>query len=162
MKKAKYNDQNRLPENEYNPAMALCAADTFFCAAERCNENRHITNEKFEWLPVPAIVNMAFACELYMKSILILNTETSKEHNLNELYHTLPPKIKEKIQQKFNSDTPYFQESLNKVADCFEECRYLYEYETLTVNLPFLWRFAEVLKEISHNQVIGLLLQSSE
>ena len=77
MKTTKQHDADRLKSNDYDPKMALTVADLFFYAAERCNKQ----SDTEKWLPVPAIVNYTFSCEVYIKALLI-KTGTKKEHNL--------------------------------------------------------------------------------
>lgn len=154
MVKKKQHDANRLPPNDYDPKMALSVADSFYSAAERCNEQRHMGN-RFEWLPMPAIVNYAFSCEVYMKALLIKPGEEIKGHNLLELFDKLPHEIQMSIQQAVDCSKSPFHEMLKNSSDLFEECRYLYEYNSLHVNLKFLQELSASLKAISHRTIIA-------
>ena len=62
MAKIKQHDSDRLESNDYDPKMALSVADSFYNAAERCNQQEYIGNH-FVWLPIPAIVNYHQAAE---------------------------------------------------------------------------------------------------
>lgn len=61
---------------------------------------------------VPLYVNMAFACELYMKALILFGKpEMTKEelkklrHRLDDLFEALPPLIKDEIKKQFNDQS---------------------------------------------------------
>lgn len=155
MAKRKQHDSDRLESNDYDPKMALSVADSFYYAAERCNEQEHI-GEHFKWLPVPAIVNYTFSCEVYMKALLMKPGEKEiKGHNLLDLFDLLPSKIQMNIQQLVDCSQFPFREMLKNTSDLFEECRYVYEYRSLHINLKFLQELSASLKTVSHKIIIS-------
>lgn len=155
MAKRKQHDSDRLAPNEYDPKMALSVADSFCLTAERCNEQEYIGNH-FIWLPVPAIVNYAFACEVYMKALLMkTGTKEIKGHNLLDLFDMLPNNIQMNIQQTIDCSKSPFREMLKNTSDLFEECRYIYEYKSLHINLKFLQELSVSLKNVSHKIIIA-------
>lgn len=93
---------------------------------------------------VPSIVNCAFACELFMKSILQKNI---RGHKLNDLFSSLDGGIQEKIKNKtikeMNSlSKTYseidFQNDLEKNSNIFAEWRYVYEGNSDSANYQFI------------------------
>lgn len=155
MAKKKQHDSDRLPPNGYDPKMALSVADSFYTAAERCNEQEYI-GDHFIWLPVPAIVNYALSCEIYMKALLMKpGAKENKVHNLLDLFNILPSDIQTDIQQTIDCSKSPFLEMLKNTSDLFEECRYVYEYKSLHINLKFLQELTASLKTASHKKIIS-------
>lgn len=129
---------------EYNRVVQT--ADSFYKAFERCMEQRVLSEDKFEILVVPGTVNIAFACELYLKAILRESGNKTKLHNLEKLYVKLPDEIKNEIEKNFNGDD--FLKELKGICNAFVDWRYVYEKETIEINFAFLYKFAKVLSEM--------------
>ncbi|MEY8365390.1 hypothetical protein AALA22_07080 [Anaerovoracaceae bacterium 41-7] len=100
---------------------------------------------------VPAVVNCAFACELFMKSMLC---NTSTEHNLARLFGILNQDIQDKVRQtsiaKMQEVIPayndiQFQADLNSHGKVFVDWRYFHEGNADTANLQFLFSFMDSL-----------------
>lgn len=158
MTKGKQHDDDRLLSNEYDPKMALSVADSFYNAAERCNEQVYTGDHQFIWLPGPASVNYAFSCEIYMKALLMeMSAKASRGHNLLVLFDLLPYKVQMEIQQTFDVSESSFREMLESVSDLFQECRYLYEYKSLHINLGFLQELACSLKTAAGKRILARL-----
>ena len=69
------------------------------CADMALNKFQHDTAD-IGWYDTPATVNSAFACEVFMKTILkYQDKEIPKSHKLRELFDAIPTKIKELIKQ---------------------------------------------------------------
>ena len=102
-------------------------------------------------LLVPATVNGALACELYMKALL---ESTVKSHKLDELYELLEPGIQScvstiMIDMGKSKDVSYdktkFKTELGNYGGCFVEWRYFYESEP-KININFIKNLLAVLK----------------
>ena len=135
-------------------------ANDFYSAYKRCIEgkNPHIDEygrHVMEVVNVPAIVNAAFACELYLK--LLIKSET-RGHNLEILYNLLEPsdkyKIRISITEKLKRDSleKGFDYYLKVISDDFEYWRYIYEKPDfgelgLNIGLRAINCFIEGLKE---------------
>lgn len=84
---------------------------------------------------VPAIVNSAFACEVFLKLLLeVEQIDIKKGHQLEKLFNQLPEQIKKDIQQstmqKYGSWTDAFGLSrLHHISDAFVNWRYNYEHD---------------------------------
>lgn len=100
----------------------------------------------------PAIVNCAFACELYLKALLTGN-KIGRIHDLEKLWDKLPIDIRERIENKIKNKynkvenvfgIPY----IKQIAKAFNDWRYCYEkVETLIIDEWFLFEFRNRLKE---------------
>lgn len=115
-------------------------ADDFFEAYKRCCEPKNLHIDEFgrtigATINVPAIVNASFACELYLKNILV---NSHHNHNLKLLYQDPSLNIQlelktiatqELSKMNFNSD---FEEYLNDISESFVSWRYIYEYDFTT------------------------------
>ena len=115
-----------------------------------------------EWYPTPAIVNSAFACEVFLKALLKYNdTPVKKEHKLKELYELLPEKTKEWI--KLTVTNHYGQWSdcfgrdyLENISNAFTDWRYSYESDRLMrIHHGFLTTFRDALREASCQLFFG-------
>lgn len=101
---------------------------------------------------VPAIVNLAFACELYLKGFF---SGKKSGHYLHTLFEEIPEVIRnvirlECIQNGIASSEDGFNSRLLNISNAFAEWRYFYEDEKtdLELDLEFLKRFAFCLHEI--------------
>ncbi|MCR1909470.1 hypothetical protein [Flavonifractor plautii] len=154
MPKRKYNDNNKLPQEQYDPKAIWFNANLFLKAAERCGSE----GDGHDWLAVPEIVNRAFACELFMKCIVLIQEteQPAHTHNLKELFNLLLPNIQSEIRANLSSLCEDFDLRLAEISDLFEECRYVFEYRSMSLNLPFLRKLTHLLWTISAKLVSGL------
>ena len=138
----------------------------FFKAAERCfgekNGNSFTTIKGTEkgieilQLAAPTVVNAAFACELFFKSLLLKNRtdipKRRKGHNLLELYKLLPNDIQHDIIKVcFNGDSKSkFEAYLNNHAEDFVNIRYFIENKGFSNMSPmFMYTFSFNLMQIT-------------
>lgn len=86
--------------------------------------------------------NIAFSCELFLKSILFKNEiDCRSEHDLFKLYNLLPQKDREAIKKKHlcgNINRESFDINLKEVGKSFVVLRYSYERKRMAYNLQFL------------------------
>ena len=117
-----------------------------------------VVNSEFYQLPAPCVVNAAFSCEMFLKSILKdmnISYNSQKEgHNLYLLYKKLPMSIQVKI-AKFcepNENINSFEIMLKKHATDFVDIRYFIEQEGWTDMSPItMLTLAENLSVISYH-----------
>lgn len=129
----------------------------FLRCAERClgevNDDGSITiiSNKTHILSTPVMVNSAFACELFLKAILILHDiDYKREHNLKPLFDLLP---KNEYKEFLTiGDTDHFESELEKHSKDFVSWRYYMENveygETYHMEPIFTEIFMENLKEL--------------
>ena len=107
---------------------------------------------------VPAIVNSAFACEVFLKLLLEMEQiEIRRSHQLEELFDQLPEKVKTAIQkstiQKCGTWTDMFGLNLlHQISDALVQWRYNYEHDfgkdgTMKIEFGFLVAFRNALRE---------------
>lgn len=111
----------------------LQQADDFAEAFRRCSKGENPRKDEFNRLctdvvSIPAIVNAAFACELYFKSML----EQPWGHKLKDLFEQLDRKIQLQLKNEFNTNfTKHpvynFDGFLSDISDAFIEWRYIFE-----------------------------------
>lgn len=115
-------------------------------------------------LNIPAIVNRAFACEVFLKCLLTLEgKENVKEHNLKNLLEQLSDEEKLHIENKLKrSQIPskdcFGFAYLDKIANAFIKWRYEYESLKMQINTGFLI----VLSDIFKNECYDKLLEGEE
>ena len=119
--------------------------DDFFCE-EKAKIDREID------LVNPGITNGCFACELYLKALLMKQKkDVKKTHNLNKLFNSINGKTQNQIIKKF-TDNGYtkelFSNKLKYIANGFKISRYDYENDyTYYMLSGFIYEFIEALKE---------------
>lgn len=143
--KDKENEYPNKPKlKEYNTNLMLTTARSFLMAAKRCNEP---PLEQMGWshpLLVPIVTNIAFSCELFLKTILNeYDLSPKHEHNLLKLFEALPKEAKNNIIG--SNDNQDFILKLKQNSYLFKEWRYIYEHHLRSINISFLFDFAERL-----------------
>lgn len=108
----------------------------------------------------PFIVNKAFACEVYLKLILIeegldinKSLKRTEKHNLYKLYSNTSEKFREMYKNVCltiygkNSNDEFLNNEIIKISNVFMEYRYIYERfgEENIVNSGFLEHFCNYL-----------------
>lgn len=102
-------------------------------------EGKIIKNGAVHCLPVPTVVNAAFACEMHFKSLLLLEgkpfpKKSSEGHNLKTLFETLSEEKQTNISTFcLPKDTPNAVNSFISILDChkrdFTDIRYFMEHD---------------------------------
>ena len=111
-----------------------------------------------EWYTTPATVNSAFACEVYLKALLLYyDVPLKKQHELKELNEMLPDKIKEWIKLTVLNSYGGWKDAfgfdlLDNISDAFVDWRYSYEIvgtkrASMQINIGFLTAFRNALRE---------------
>ncbi len=121
----------------------------------------------------PAVVNAAFACEVFLK--LLLHSEgirIPKGHRLHVLYHELPCALQERIRgdviQRYGQWKDAFgMECLENVSDAFATWRYIYEHDwhksvTVRIDVSFLMALKNALKALCGERVRKMNLPGKE
>lgn len=140
---------------EVNLDLMKANARIFYKAAERCNEKRPLPDEKIEWLAVPAIVNLAFSAELYLKYLIAKNVKSSdeliKKHELSKLFESLDPTTRSEIIKANNYKEDKFKELLDKHSKTFIEWRYIHETSaSMQADTLFLKNLIDSLEVIAN------------
>ena len=113
-----------------------------------------------EWYTTPAIVNSAFACEVFLKALLLFyDTPLKKVHELKKLYELLPENDKECIKRETSINygagwqDGFGMERLMNISDAFEKWRYYYEDFpektcSMQIDIGFLNAFRNTLRDV--------------
>ena len=107
------------------------------------------------WYTTPAIVNSAFACEVFLKTLILFHGITAKkQHGIKELYELLPADTKESLKEATIADygggwiDSFGRTRLEGISDAFVQWRYSYEQMgSLNVDMGFLAAFRNSLRE---------------
>lgn len=116
---------------------------------------------------VAGIVNSAFACEVFIKSLLVFYGESFKklnDHELKNLWSKYKNKDVEKallveqgIRLWFNSNNEkMFDELLGVCSNAFQYWRYIYEKNEGSVHILFLRGFALSLRNVCCEEFYGV------
>ena len=107
---------------------------------------------------VPSVVNMAFACELYLKTIALDRTgEIKKYHNWLTIVNAIPGLIDELKELPRLASYEKLEQKIKESEGTFLEWRYPYENtHTKCVDIAFLEQFANALNDyISKHCFLG-------
>ena len=96
------------------------------------------------------VVNLAFSCELYMKSLLMLQRKSQEivvGHELDKLFAALDEPVRKRVAEETTiKDWNGFMKDSSNV---FEAWRYYYEKDKSMIgHIPELFRLADVLDGI--------------
>ncbi|MBQ3552045.1 MAG: hypothetical protein IJA35_02655 [Clostridia bacterium] len=125
-----------------------------FCEIEPKNIQVGVMNHM-----VADIVNSSFACEVFIKALLVyhgMEISDIKGHKLKNLWGKYREKdnanavcVERKMKEIFNSQNEnMFNELLDNISDAFEYWRYIYEKHRGRINVNFLRIFREILREV--------------
>ena len=102
-------------------------------------------------------VNLAFACELYLKAVLYeLDIDFGKTHRIIDLYKLLPTTIQTKIKENvhFPNDKPEnFELVMEEISDSFIFLRYAHERQAIVSNWGGLSAIAEGIMKVAKETV---------
>ena len=102
-------------------------------------------------------VNLAFACELYLKAMLYeLNVDFGRTHRIVELFRLLPEEYQKKI--KANAHFKYDKEDnfhliLEEISDTFVFLRYSHERKAVVGNWDGLSTISTAMMKVSREVV---------
>lgn len=112
-----------------------------------------------EWYITPAIVNSAFACEVFLKALLYHNNDIEiRKHEMSELFDLLPEQTKERIKRDVMLqyggiwNDPFGCRIVDDISNAFVDWRYSYELgrnkrNTICTDIGFLTTFRNTLRE---------------
>ena len=158
-------------KNILDPNRMFKQACAFSDCARCCEiEPNNIIEYRFNSHTVSGIVNSAFSCEVFIKTLLVIhgvsvNNMRGKKacdgHNLKKLWKLFKEKdyetaslVELKMQEIFNSnDKNMFDELLDSISNAFEYWRYIYEKNSGSININFLRFFRLLLREICCEQL---------
>lgn len=129
-------------------------ACAFADCADFCSRESWSIVNRTKWYGTPEIVNRAFACEIYLKTLLFYNCIAyTKVHRLAELYALLPQKYQEIIECE---TVCHFRRTKNalgisyieNISNAFYDWRYSFEKRSLHCEVGYLDLLCDVLKDL--------------
>lgn len=119
----------------------------FHIAALRALEGRADRNGEVEWLPIPAVTNLAFACELYLKSLLFFEKgTTTREYRLSVIFSQLSDDVQQDAATHFGAGD--LRGRLAEFSNAFVEWRYIFEQLSASLNNRELLDVAGTLLDV--------------
>lgn len=144
---------------EYDVRRMFKHACAFTDCAIFCQKAPNSIVVRTQWYTIPEIVNSAFACEVFIKSLLLHHGMTLEEirrknHGLKGLWKafretdaTSAARVEYDVTQPFNSQNPdFFDDMLDIMSEAFKEWRYIYEGHGACINMNFLIIFRNRLR----------------
>ena len=143
-------------------------ACTFCECADMAQNKHHHDTADIGWYVSPAVINSAFACEVFIKALLIAkDIKAPKTHKLKKLFDKLPEENQERIRQ-FVCRNDYQAwnncfgfDNIDEISDAFVDWRYSYEIvgkkrAMLEINSGFLENFRNALRDLCCRSFFGL------
>ncbi len=124
-------------------------ARVFLIASNRCLERRPLPNGQFEMPLIPAAVCMAFSVELNFKVIIKAQGDKAKGHRLDKLYAKIAEPERSSIIEEIGLSDKEFRKKLSEIGNAFVDWRYVYEHESISLDLDFLRRLSEAAQKTS-------------
>lgn len=137
------------------PRKIINTANSFMLAAARSYERRPLNDQQVQMLIIPAIVCQAFAVELYLKAILVLEEKESRGHDLTQLFSILSEHSQREI-RRLVADAA-FDRNLVEASNAFTEWRYIFESDGANATPQFLEAIAGAAQSVAEG-----MLQMSE
>lgn len=129
----------------------LTEADAYYAISFRCIDMIFTDNSN------AVLTNVSFACELYLKHLLLSQKINYKsEHSLDKLFNKLPSEMQESLKQLHpctNTSIDMFERELTDVAKAFTIFRYMYERGNIAYNLQFLMELLFTLHTFTHDHI---------
>lgn len=134
--------------------MMFDQANSFYICAKLCEDKLENGVSRFDMYSTPQIVNLALACEIYLKTLLFCIDDKTpvKAHRLDDLVKMLPADIKDSLMQSVSERFPTMNNVwgfsyLELVSKAFTDWRYSYEQDRLSCEVGYLMALADALKE---------------
>jgi hypothetical protein len=116
---------------------------------------------------MPGLVNSAFACEVFLKTILKwYDIKSPKSHKLKDLYEATPEKIHDFVKSNvlYNYGGRWLSdwgiEHLEVLSNAFHDFRYIYEYDLnkggYCIETSFLTVFRDTLRDCCCRVIFGI------
>lgn len=136
------------------------------CADMAFQKGKHDT-APIGFYDMPALVNSAFACEVFLKTILKwYDIKSPKSHKLKDLYEATPEKIRAFIKPTvlnafWEWEDWLGREHLENLSNAFQDFRYIYEYDfskngSLHIETGFLIAFRNALRDCCSRVIFGM------
>ncbi|MBQ7399473.1 MAG: hypothetical protein IJW06_03305 [Clostridia bacterium] len=137
---------------------------------KHCEKEPISSEQKAGSFTIAGIVNSAFSCEIFLKTLLIISGSTTPPHGhkLLDLWNklekqdsSLSDNIRLHIQNLFISENSNLIENLldvDTISDAFHHWRYIYEDDKITklkMNRNFIRIFRDILQEICCEKLFG-------
>ena len=142
-------------------------ACTFCECADMAFQKKTHDTAPIGFYDMPALVNSAFACEVFLKTILKwYDIESPKSHKLKDLYEATPENIRAFIKPTVLNNYGKWndwlkREYLEMLSNAFQDFRYIYEYDfrkngSLHIETGFLIVFRNTLRDCCSRLLFGI------
>ena len=122
---------------------------SFHAAALKCALPETMQNGKIFAPTTPVICCFAFACELYLKALLLSTNRPSRGHKLALLLNALEKNDLNGVSAEYERITGRkrfaFKKDVAEISDAFVEWRYIFEVGTTQLSLARLSNIAEAI-----------------
>lgn len=144
-----------------NCGLMFDQANSFYICDGLCEKELKKRPKRHDLYSTPQIVNLALACEIYLKTLLVFrDAKIGKKHKLNELFDSLPESDKNIIDRetfrRYPFPSPFRQRKIDVEANAFVQWRYSYEKYRISCDVGYLEALAKTLQEYSCKTIFNL------
>ena len=142
-------------QEHYSATEMFYTGCSFAACGELCKTG--VPRENTVFYSAPRVVNYAFSCEVFLKTLLVLyQIPKGHHHDLKNLYNRLPKTVQEDIESEMLNKTGKLTDIggvpiLDQISNAFVDWRYSYEtvpYKScsMKIDLGYLISFCETLR----------------
>lgn len=149
--------------DRYNPARMFNQGCAFCDIAEFCIKEPNVFKERTQSHFIGGLVNSLLACEIFMKTIIVIKDKNKKPsgHNLTtlwkqikELDNDLTQNIEFEIKKLYNSKNDnLFNDILKVCKEQFKELRYIYELNSIKCDANFIMILRKILRNVCEEEL---------
>ena len=143
-------NKNKLVQMFQNANIFKLCAYRSMGEIENNDKIKIISDGKILILKAPTIVNIAFACELYLKAILLeQGAGVPETHELDFLYNQLSQQKRARIRKACGNKKEEFEQLITEYSRLFIQYRYSFDYENKpNPKIMFLLNLTDALQEM--------------
>lgn len=149
--------------DRYNLARMFNQGCAFCDIAELCIKEPNVFKERTQSHFIGGLVNSLLACEIFMKTIIVIKDKNKKPsgHNLTtlwkqikELDNDLTQNIEFEIKKLYNSKNDnLFNDILKVCKEQFKELRYIYELNSIKCDANFIMILRKILRNVCEEEL---------
>ena len=149
--------------DRYNPTRMFNQGCAFCDIAELCIKEQNAFKERTQSHFIGGLVNSLLACEIFMKTIIVIKDKNEKPrgHDLTSLWKQikeldddLTKNIEFEIKNIYNSKNDnLFNDILTVCKNQFKEIRYIYELDSIKCDANFIMILRKILRNVCEEEL---------
>lgn len=153
--------------DRYNPARMFNQGCAFCDITELCIKEPNVFKERTQSHFIGGFVNSLLACEIFMKTIIVIKDKNEKPRGydlttlwkqIKELDNDLTQNIEFEIKKLYNSKNDnLFNDILKVCKEQFKELRYIYEFNSIKCDANFIMILRKILRNVCEEELKNVI-----